>query len=534
MSELSQIGTSEHASRLPEDLRLVPLLKKAAGENILVYLYVPGNKYGAFNEIKEQILRHAGAAKLCRAVISNLSATRLAALEKKDNLSLRNSYLLALSENETLPLQHVYADVASRPLPGNIPALRYLNVNHSSNTAATGKEIAGLVFAIKTAIAKLNERLYTDNNASFLDNNVVMLESKINEILHEHLDNNFHQLNGELRKHGYGFLYYWKISPLSSYLFNDAWNFLFKEPDSDTAAEVSQYLYYLINDLNIGEFYKVIYAVTGLPLLCDHAFVYKAEVLKHGGAIYACVPCESSAQVSKTFNRVKTLLRALSNPALNNNISLSTEYNSLPHRSPHNDFGHPKIRLILQRIGDTSLPDFLDQRKEYDNIQLLFALRVKRGINDRLTARLASTIAGLPHARHKPLLPALHVAEDGAIFLENGAEIELQPMPKAIYLFFLRHPEGVRLAGIGEHAAEIIQLYRLASMYGSGRQSHSRPENLFVPGHKSLIEKLSVIKKQFTEKLGSERAVFYHPYGERGGKRKIYLPDSLIHIKFAL
>jgi hypothetical protein len=40
-----------------------------------------------------------------------------------------------------------------------------------------------------------------------------------------------------------------------------------------------------------------------------------------------------------------------------------------------------------------------------------------------------------------------------------GTELNLAPRERALYLFFLKHPEGVVLVNLRDYEAEILELY---------------------------------------------------------------------------
>ena len=60
----------------------------------------------------------------------------------------------------------------------------------------------------------------------------------------------------------------------------------------------------------------------------------------------------------------------------------------------------------------------------------------------------------------KSRLSPLIITSDYRFLLpEMEKEVELTPVHKAVYLFFLHHPEGIELKRLSEHRQELLELY---------------------------------------------------------------------------
>lgn len=100
-------------------------------------------------------------------------------------------------------------------------------------------------------------------------------------------------------------------------------------------------------------------------------------------------------------------------------------------------------------------------------------------------------------------------------------EVRLTPLEKTVYLFFFRHSEGIALNSVFEHKEEIMDIYSSLSNSDSTDIMRSRVHDLTDPLSNSLSEKISRIKRKFTEALGPEMARDFVISGENAEKRFI-------------
>jgi len=93
------------------------------------------------------------------------------------------------------------------------------------------------------------------------------------------------------------------------------------------------------------------------------------------------------------------------------------------------------------------------------------------------------------------------------IFPELGdLEVRLTPLEKTVYLFFFSHPEGVALNSIFEHEDEFMDIYSSLSNADSREVMVQRVNDLIDPLSNSISEKISRIRRKFSEALGEEMA----------------------------
>ena len=131
--------------------------------------------------------------------------------------------------------------------------------------------------------------------------------------------------------------------------------------------------------------------------------------------------------------------------------------------------------------------------------------------------------------RGEVVLPLLKVTRKGEILLgETNTEVKMEPLVKAVYLLYLKHPEGIIFKHLPEHRRELTRIYESLRPWGlSDRAIHSI-EDVTNPLLNSINEKCARIRRAFIKVLDKDVAEFYCITGLRGEIKKITLPRDLV------
>lgn len=126
-------------------------------------------------------------------------------------------------------------------------------------------------------------------------------------------------------------------------------------------------------------------------------------------------------------------------------------------------------------------------------------------------------------------LSRIHVRY-GRIFLPdyNNKEIKMPPLSKAIYMLYLRHPEGIKFAYLPDYREELLHLYELISGRESREDIRRSIDDVTDPTRNSINEKCSRIKQAFLREFDDSIAQHYYITGERGEAKKILLPREKV------
>lgn len=119
------------------------------------------------------------------------------------------------------------------------------------------------------------------------------------------------------------------------------------------------------------------------------------------------------------------------------------------------------------------------------------------------------------------------------IFLKDlgDLEIQLNPKEKTIYLFFLNHPEGVRIVDLIDHKTEISHFYETFTNSYETVQIGQAINLLLDPTEGNINQVLSRIRAKFKSAVGNKLANFYTIEGNPGEAFKIHLNRELVTIE---
>lgn len=136
----------------------------------------------------------------------------------------------------------------------------------------------------------------------------------------------------------------------------------------------------------------------------------------------------------------------------------------------------------------------------------------------------------------KPKLSKLVVTKDLRIFLPDydNMEITMEPLVKAVFLLFLKHPEGIMFKELPEYRRELAEIYGrikgarvLRNLFGI-RSYDKSIINATDPLNNSINEKCARIRAAFLLKFQESLAENYFITGKRGEPKTIKLPRNMV------
>ena len=132
--------------------------------------------------------------------------------------------------------------------------------------------------------------------------------------------------------------------------------------------------------------------------------------------------------------------------------------------------------------------------------------------------------------REKSKLSRLVVTKDYRIVLPdyNNMEIKMEPLNKAVYLLFLKHPNGIKFKHLPDYRKELTGIYAKLKPYGINDKVIKSIEDVTNPCLNSINEKCARIRGAFVSQFDEDLAKNYYIYGFRGEEKKISLPHDLI------
>lgn len=190
-----------------------------------------------------------------------------------------------------------------------------------------------------------------------------------------------------------------------------------------------------------------------------------------------------------------------------------SEFNNLKAGCKEND--HIPCILALdedQRFVSLTLLEDMDFRVQ--------KLRAK-GMNEWTFRGLFKT---------KAQLSRLVITKDFRIMLPdyNDIEVKMEPLVKAVYLLFLKHPEGIIFKELTDYREELLDIYKELKPMGLSKRTIQSIEDVTNPLLNSINEKCARIRSAFVKEFDEGLAKNYFVRGERGEAKRISLPRDLV------
>jgi hypothetical protein len=113
----------------------------------------------------------------------------------------------------------------------------------------------------------------------------------------------------------------------------------------------------------------------------------------------------------------------------------------------------------------------------------------------------------------------------------NNMEIKMRPLPKAVYILFLNHPQGICFKDLPDYRNELSEIYKKISKRENSEKNFQSIEDLTNPYKNSINEKCSRIREAFLSKFNSEIAKYYYITGERSTPKKILIDRSFVYLE---
>ena len=122
------------------------------------------------------------------------------------------------------------------------------------------------------------------------------------------------------------------------------------------------------------------------------------------------------------------------------------------------------------------------------------------------------------------------VTRDYRILLSdyNNMEITMTPLVKAVYLLFLRHPEGIIFKHLGDYRSELQHIYERIKGEPATEKMLQSINDATDPYKNSINEKVARIREAFITRFDERLATNYIVHGERGEAKYIPLDVDLI------
>lgn len=191
---------------------------------------------------------------------------------------------------------------------------------------------------------------------------------------------------------------------------------------------------------------------------------------------------------------------------------------------PFRGKGDDVMYCATELIGD---PNYADNHFDDEMCEMMQDVRDKierlrqHGIAEEVLQSLL-----LP----RTVLSRMDIDAAGRIVLPGygGREVRMTPLVKAVYLLFLRHPEGIVFKDLPDYRDELTNIYCRLTRRTSVEDVRRSIIDVTDPMSNSINEKCSRIREAFLREFDDRLASYYYVTGGRFCPKGIKLPRHLV------
>ena len=123
----------------------------------------------------------------------------------------------------------------------------------------------------------------------------------------------------------------------------------------------------------------------------------------------------------------------------------------------------------------------------------------------------------------------LTIVKDCTIFLSDyQKEVKMEPIVKAIYLLYLKHPEGIAFKCLPDYRKELANIYQKIKPFGLTERAIRSIEDVTNPLLNSINEKCSRVRAAFQSEVDPTLLEQYIITGKSGEVKKVMLSRDMI------
>ena len=110
----------------------------------------------------------------------------------------------------------------------------------------------------------------------------------------------------------------------------------------------------------------------------------------------------------------------------------------------------------------------------------------------------------------------------------DNSQLRLAPLEKAVFILFLKNPEGLHFNRISEHREQLKEIYLTVGHSLTLANLNNTLDIVTDPTENRLSEIVSKMRNKFSKHVGHEMAEHYAIDGPRGDRKKIKLDGNLV------
>lgn len=372
-------------------------------------------------------------------------------------------------------------------------------------------------------------KMFSVKSANFVHNQVIYIGNDNDVVITKYINDNYNILKQKFLEKDLSFIYFPKLKNNPDELtknIKSAIDYIypqFKGQNLDIVLDFfksissQQYYDFILNSLQLPNFPKPS-LIKNLFKICDgneNLFYYLPLNEKTIEAVlteYAEKTVNPNLDVQEQYSKKSSLRQDLQDSEYNADDNFETEALKI------SDEIKSKIDVLLANGKHKALADMV--------------IHICSNLKD-IKPELYEKIKSLNIDDNRTKLSSLVIDSNYRIYLPDYGNIEIvmSPLPKTLYLFFLKNPKGIMLHDLVDYKKELLSIYNKITNSSEPTEIVKRIDDMVDMSNNSINEKCSRIKEAFVSKIDDSLAQHYYVNGKRGAPKKISIPPNLIVFK---
>lgn len=370
------------------------------------------------------------------------------------------------------------------------------------------------------------------NRSPLLNSSVVLYFEKEHEPeVNSYIITHYHHIQKILGKRGLQLLYFPVIKQFEKIEVNIASAFDYAYPDLflGTNHVQQENIEQWIKDIDLAELYNILGSTLEIPELPLPGFIRcledKNDTTKDGLTDYSFFPVwgKEEKTIKEEIEHYLSVVGVITDGPMyqlvgRNDFQYDADYWFYSDGSDINKEIKAKIDEIKTIAGGKPVFE-----------TLFHVINEFKDINPELCKKLCRQLYDEAGQLERKL-SRLYINKGFRIFLPdyNNMEIEMTPLPKTLFLFMLKYPNGIMLKELYKHKQELLYIYGRISNRSDLDQMQNSINDMTNATSNSVNEKCSRIKEAFVSKIDERIASSYFITGERQEPKRISLDRSLV------
>jgi hypothetical protein len=513
--------------------------KDAVEENVLEFLlHCKKNlaktfiySYQPITEDKKIKLESLIEKSLIHSYVTISKLSDLKTVVDFENISLRNSFLVIKNVSEVEEAKILDISIGYKTNKN----IELWKKRKSSSEGGKSEIEWNSVESLKEMKGKVNYYLEAKDSLFFTNDTILFVEDNYNIFLNNYISKNLKSINKRLSEKKMQLLYFPAFKNENLTFSDQIFNFLryrnaFLYSLNDN--ELKIVLYSLIQKLSPQEFYRLVLEELEIPYFKRPALLRSIA----GGMAdsenrftYRTIEYSTEKDLDDFFDWYINQVR-IANDSEGIFYSLAgppPEYDADWYFGSESKKDTQELRIKIDAIKSEGKYGVLAEA-------LIYMLETIKEENPEIFNKVKPFIEKKKLLESKVVLSPIIVDLQKRIFLPSfgNIEVKMHALPKTVYLFFLQHPEGVRIKELYQYKKDLLAIYNLLTNKSENEEIKKAIDDLVDITNPSINQKCARIREAFRKIMDEHIAKYYYIDGLNGEPKKIALPQNLIDIRY--